>query len=657
MSKKAYSPHLDVRNVMWLLAAMTVVVLPHLMRLPNWIGFFFTVVLGWRAWIAWYALRGPPRVIMWSITIAAAIGTFLTHGSVTGREGAVTLLIVMAALKLLEMRNERDVVLCVYLGFFLVITNFLFSQSIPMGIYMLACVWIFVATLVGFNHVGRSPSLGERARPAAALVLQALPLMAAFFLIFPRVQGPLWARPDESRSGVSGLSDSMKPGTIANLIKSDAVVFRVQFEDRIPPYQTLYWRGPVLTNFDGATWRRNEFDPFIEPRYERREAPTNYTVTLESTNGKNWLFALDVPGTLPYGARLRSDLQLLSLRPLNERFRYDMVSYLDFRYGREPTGISLRTASRFDPQRNPRTVALGREWAAGGAEPQAVIAKAVQLFNREFKYTLEPPTLDGDNPYDDFLFDVKQGFCEHYAGSFTLLMRAAGIPARVVTGYQGGEFNPINNELIVRQADAHAWSEVWLAERGWVRIDPTGVVSPVRLEGGVNAALGPIGVIPSLIAADHFKLLSTLRFAWHAMNSNWDQWIVNYNLDRQRQFFSQLGFPAVDWRILGIWLVIATFAIGGAVTLGLLVRDRPQRREASLVAWGRFCGKLAVAGLQRAPHEGPMDFLARIRMTRPELAGEVEAIIELYVEARYGGGVTRDGQRRLARLVREFKAR
>ena len=243
---------LDVRNVYWLLAAMTIVVAPHLLRLPPWVSIFFTVIVGWRAWISWYALRTPPRLVMWGITVAATVGTFITHGRLNGKEGGVTLLIIMAALKVLEMKSQRDVVLCIYLGFFLVVTNFLFSQSIPLGLYMLLCVWIFVATLVGFNHVGRSPTMRERLRPAATLVLQALPLMAAFFLLFPRV-GPLWALPQESRSAQSGLTDTMSPGNIANLIKSDAVVFRVQFEDQVPPYQTLYWRGPVLTLFDGGT--------------------------------------------------------------------------------------------------------------------------------------------------------------------------------------------------------------------------------------------------------------------------------------------------------------------------------------------------------------------------------------------------------------------
>jgi transglutaminase-like putative cysteine protease len=191
-------------------------------------------------------------------------------------------------------------------------------------------------------------------------------------------------------------------------------------------------------------------------------------------------------------------------------------------------------------------------------------------------------------------------------------MRAAGVPTRVVTGYQGGEVNPLNNELIVRQADAHAWTEIWVADEGWVRVDPTAAVSPLRVESGVNAALGPIGVYSALIAADPLRILANLRNAWQAMNSQWDQWVVGYNVDRQRQFFSRLGFPSIDWRTLGLWLMAATFLVGGAVTIGLLVRDRPPRREASLIAWNRFCAKLAAAGVARAPHEGPIDYLSRV---------------------------------------------
>jgi transglutaminase-like putative cysteine protease len=639
---------------MWLLAAMLFVVAPHLPRLPYWVGVFFIVVVAWRGWIAWAAMRFPSRAFMWTLTLATTLGTFLTYGRIFGREAGVTLLIIMAALKVLEMRGQRDVVLSIYLGFFLVLTNFLFSQAIPLGIYMLACVWIFIATLVGFNRVGRAPSLGERLRPAGALLVQALPLMAAFFILFPRAQGPLWALPQDTRAGSTGLSETMSPGNIANLIKSEAVAFRVEFDGQRPPFSTLYWRGPVLVDFDGATWRMRPLSEPVRLNYARRERPVRYAVTLEPHN-KTWLFALDVPAVLPPDTYALGDLQVRDRRPVSERKRYEMSSYLDFKYGERTPQWALQSALHFDESRNPRTVALGRQWARETRDPRALLALAFQYFNREFTYTLEPPLLDERNPYDDFLFQSKQGFCEHYAGSFALLMRAAGVPARIVTGYQGGEVNPLNDELIVRQADAHAWVEIWLPAEGWVRVDPTGAVSPLRVEGGVNAALGPIGVMSSIIAADPLGILSNMRDAWRMMNSQWDQWVVGYNVDRQRQFFSQLGFASLDWRTLGLWLLIATFVVGGAIAIGLLVRDRPPRREASLLAWNRFCAKLAAAGVARAPHEGPVDYLQRVKSQRPRWADTAEDITRRYVQARYGDGATKDELKELARRVRDFR--
>lgn len=654
MSPAPPSPHLDVRNVLWLIAAMAFVVAPHLLRLPYWVSAFFIATLSWRAWSAWAAMHLPSRWITAALTIAAAMATFLQYGRLFGREAGVTLLIVMSALKLLEMRTQREVTLAIYLGFFLVLTNFLFSQTIPLGLYMLVCVWIFIATLVGFNRVASTPTLGERLRPAAALLVQALPLMVAFFILFPRAQGPLWALPQDTRSGTTGLSETMTPGNIANLIKSDAIAFRVQFEGDRPPFSTLYWRGPVLVDFDGATWRMPQISPAGNLAYSKREKRVTYTVTLEPHN-KTWLFALDVPALLPPGAYALGDLQVRDRRPVTEKKRYEMSSYLDYRYGERTLQSSLQSSLAFDETRNPRTVALGRQWARESADARALLAKAFQYYNREFTYTLEPPPLDPRNPYDDFLFETKKGFCEHYAGSFALLMRAAGIPARIVTGYQGGEVNPLNNELIVRQADAHAWTEIWLPADGWLRVDPTGAVSPLRVEGGVNAALGPIGVYSSIMAADPLGLLTGLRNAWQAMNSQWDQWVVGYNIDKQRQFFAHLGFPTVDWRTLGFWLLVATFLVGGAISIGLLVRDRPARREASLVAWDTFCAKLASASLARAAHEGPLDFLARVQRAKPAHAAEAEAITRRYIDARYGSGATKDELRELARRVRDFR--
>ena len=658
--KKAAAPSassrpLDVRNVLWLLAAMVFVVAPHVQRIPYWIGILCGIVVAWRAWIAWAAWHFPTRWLMTALTVASTVGIMITYRSLFGREAGVSLLIVMAALKLLEMRTEREVTLSIYLGFFLVMTNFLFSQTIPLGIYMLVCVWIFVATLVGFNRVGKSPTVGERLRPAGALVLQALPLMAAFFLLFPRVQGPLWALPRDTASARTGLSDTMSPGNISNLIKSDEVAFRVQFEGSMPPYGSLYWRGPVLTEFDGRTWRMPEsVGSLAELRYAYHDRPTRYQVTIEP-HQKTWLFALDVPGEVPRRSQVLFDLQLRYFIPVNQRMTYEVTSYLDYRYGENARNFQLRYALRLEDDRNPRTIALARELAAESTSTRMFVAKVMQRFSREFTYTLEPPQLDMLHPYDDFLFATKKGFCEHFAGAFTLMMRAAGIPARVVTGYQGGEVNPLNRELIVRQADAHAWSEIWLPNEGWVRIDPTAAVSPTRVESGVNAALGPIGVIPSLIAADAFGILAHARYAWHMMNSQWNLWVIGYNVERQRQFFMNLGWPKVDWRTLGFWLVIATFLVGGAITLGLLVRDRPPRRDAAVVAWQRYCAKLAASGVTRAPHEGPLDFLARVVSLKPKIARDAEEITRRYVEARYGAGATRAEMRELLRRVRELR--
>ena len=649
------SPALDVRNVLWLLAAMSFVMAPHVTRIPTWVAVFCTLVILWRGWIAWSALRFPPRWVILLLAIASTLATFITYGRLLGRDAGVTLLLVMAAMKLLEMRTQREVMLSIYLGFFLVVTNFLFSQSIPLGIYLLACVWIFVATLVSFHHrVGRAPSLRERLVPSGALLLQAIPLMLVFFVLFPRVQGPLWALPQDARAGVSGLSDTMTIGNIARLIQSDALAFRVQFEDKVPPYHTLYWRGPVLWNFDGRTWRMPEFQALATGAYGHADKPTRYAITMEP-HGKHWVFALDVPGRLPRELSMGHDLQVRSVRPVTARTRLEMVSYIDYRYGEHLPMTWRALALRVDENLNPRTLALGRQWARETPNREALVSRAFQHFNREFTYTLEPPLLDELHPYDDFLFNTKRGFCEHYAGSFTLLMRAAGIPARVVTGYQGGEVNPFNNELIVRQADAHAWTEVWLEGRGWVRLDPTASVSPLRVEGGVNAALGPIGMIPSLIAADRFGILSSLRYGWHWVNSNWDQWVVGYNIDKQREFLSRFGSVSLDWRTIAVWLLLASLAAGGLVAVGLLLRDLPRRGEPAQTAWKRFGAKLARVGLARLAHEGPMDYLARVVAARPDVALSAAEITRRYVRARYGNGATRAELRELAKLVRRFK--
>jgi len=656
MSAAVPSAALDARNVAWLLASMGFVIAPHLLRLPEWIAAFFLALAAWRGWIAFRAARFPPRWVVIALAAGAVAGTFWTYGRILGRDAGTTLLVLMTALKLLEMRSSREVVLSIHLGFVLVMTNFLFTQTIPMGLYMLACAWLFVATLVG-HHRGaglRSPTVRERLVPAGLLLAQAIPLTVVFFLLFPRVQGPLWALPQDARAGLTGLSDSMTPGNISKLIQSEATAFRVQFEGEIPPYQSLYFRGPVLWQFDGRTWKASDFSPAGRLDYARAERPVRYAVTVEP-HGKHWMFALDVPASLPPGTSARHDLQLRSVRPVDQRIRYELTSWLDYRFGERLPPAFREFALDFDERRNPRTVALGRQWAAETPDKRALVAKALRHFAVQYVYTLEPPLLESPDPYDEFLFSTKRGFCEHFAGSFALLMRAAGVPARVVTGYQGGEVNPLNAELIVRQADAHAWVEVWLEGDGWRRVDPTSIVAPTRIETGINGALGPIGVIPSLIAADRFGILANLRFAWDAMNSQWNQWVLGYNVERQRQFLSRLGLDAFDWRQVAAWLLGITLAVGGAVALALVARDLPRRAPPAVAAWRRYGEKLAALGLARGASEGPLDYLARVRAARPDLAAEAEAITQAYVRARYGEGLAPGELKALSRRVRNFR--
>lgn len=647
---------LDLRSVAWLLASMGFVVAPHLVRLPAWVGAFFVVMALWRAAIAWGAWRFPPRLAIHALTVAAVAGMLVVERRLLGAQAGTTLLILMTAMKLLEMKTTREVTLAIHLGFVLVMTNFLFSQSIPLGIYMLVCVWLFVATLVGVNRVhGKPPTLRERLVPSGLMLVQAVPLMLVFFLLFPRLQAPLWALPQDARSGMTGLSDTMSPGNISKLIQSEATAFRVQFEDRIPPFGTLYWRGPVLWSFDGRTWRQPEFQPEGRFDYSRAESPVRYTVTVEP-HGKHWLFALDVPASRPPGTGLRHDLMLRSVRPVDTRIRYEMTSYLDYRYGERLPASWRALALSFDERQNPRTVALGRQWAQEAGDPQRVVNRALQFFNSQFTYTLEPPLLESGDPYDEFLFVSKRGFCEHYAGSFALLMRAAGIPSRVVTGYQGGDVNPLSGELLVRQAEAHAWVEIWLEGRGWLRIDPTSVVAPTRIDSGIDSALGPIGVLPSLIAADRLRVLANLRYAWDALNSEWNQWVLGYNTERQRQFLGRFGLDAFDWRELALWLLVGTFVAGGGVSLALILRDLPRRRDRVRTGWDRFCAKLATTGLARAPHEGPLDYLHRVSRSRPDLADEAGAIVSAYIDARYGEGLPPAAQREFLRRIARFRA-
>ncbi len=647
---------LTLANITWLLVGMAFVIAPHALRLPIWVTTICIAAGAWRWWIARHALRVPPWWLMGLIAVAVAVGARLEYGRWFGREVGVALLIIMLCLKVLEMRMKRDAMIPIFMGFFLAMTNFMYSQTIMMGLYMFICVWIIIAALIGFNRINTEATLKQRLVPAGWLLLQAIPMMLVLFFLFPRVSGALWSMPQDERSQ-TGLSDSMAPGDISKLSISEAVAFRVEFEGPVPQTEDLYWRGPVLGEQDGRAWRMYPVARRAKLDYTPQGPPTRYTVTLQPHN-KLWLFALDLPAGAPENAYFLGDFQLRSREPVANLKAYDITSHLRYVVGTDLKTQELQPYLNYDARLNPRAIAYGKQLRLDNPDPKVLVETLLARYNKEFDYTLEPPRL-GANPVDEFFFDTKKGFCEHYAGSFVLLLRAAGIPARVVTGYQGGEVNPITRQLVVRQAEAHAWSEVWFADLGWVRVDPTFAVSPLRINRGMSEAFGPIGVMNTLIDADKLGLLRQIGYSWDAMNTQWNRWVVGFSQDRQKDLLEGLGMREVDWRSMAIWLIVAVLSTGGVAGIFLYVRAIQTRKEPIVAAYDRLCGKLAKTGITRASHEGPLDYWQRLRERQPNIADQAAPLFESYVALRYAphSGVATRGVRDFVWRVRRFRVR
>jgi transglutaminase-like putative cysteine protease len=646
---------IGLRNVVWLTAALAMVTAPHAARLPWWIVALVCALALWRLHIGQARSALPRKWLLLTVVAGATAGIILTYRTLFGRDAGVALLIVMMGLKLMETRSRRDGMVLIFIGYFVVITNFLYSQTILTALYMLACVWVITAAMIELNH--ELPQRGWRPqfRTAGALLAQSVPLTLVLFLLFPRVHGPLWGLPHDAFAGVSGLSETMSPGTITQLTLSDAVAFRVEFAARPPEQRALYWRGPVMWNFDGRTWTAQPYlYHFGELRFESSGAPIEYHLTLEPHNNR-WLFALDIPGVVPPFALPTRDFQLRSRAPVNNRVRYAMTSYPGYTMGRDETPAMLPRALQLPPEANPRAARLSRQLRERYADDRSLVeAVLAMLRNEQFRYTLEPPPL-GAHPVDEFLFETKSGFCEHYASAFAVLMRGAGIPARVVTGYMGGQMNPLGGYMIVRQEDAHAWTEVWLQGEGWVRVDPTAAVAPIRVESGISAAVPRSEAVPLLGRGD-YALLQRMRFAWDSLANTWNQWVLGYGPERQRQFLSRGGIDDASWRTLALILLAATGMVVALLLLVTLRKLRARTDDPAQRAYLRFCAKLARRGLPRGAGEGPLDYSTRLAGLRPDLAETVAAITRSYVALRYGGAADPRLLPVLLHRVRRFSA-
>jgi transglutaminase-like putative cysteine protease len=613
-----------------LLLSILMVIAPHADHLPLWVSGLCAGLLLWRTWLTHTGKPLPKRWLLMLVTVAGTAGIVLTFHTLFGREAGVTLLMMLATLKLMELRDARDAMVLVYLSCFIIITNFFYSQSIPTALYLLATMMVIVTTWIHLQASGIA--LKPRMRIAAVLLLQALPLTLILFILFPRVQGPLWGLPQDAYAS-TGLDDHMSPGSLSRLSLSEAVAFRVVYNDKPPRRDQMYWRGPVLWRFDGRAWTPGRPAYPTTPKFTEVGQPIDYVVTLEPHN-KHWLFALDVPDKLSVTATLTDDFQLLSKDAVHARLRYAARSYLVYHANVQESQRQLKRALQLPGQFDPRARQLAAEWRAGSKDDADIVRTALSYFNKQgFVYTLDAPPL-GVNSIDDFLFNTKQGFCEHYASAFVFLMRAANIPARVVTGYLGGEYNNVGNYYIVRQSDSHAWAEVWLAGQGWVRVDPTGAIAPDRVERGLSAALSDNTALP-FMERNPPQWLRNMRFNLDALANQWNQWVLGYDSERQYAFLTRLGMESITWQKMalnmsaGIGLVIALFAL---YMLRHLYIRQPDRVQA---AWLKLCRKLAKAGLPRAAHEGASDYAARVAAARPELARAILDLAARYTALRY----------------------
>ncbi len=623
---------LNQRELVFLISSIALISLPHAWHIPSLLFAFFALLVVWRLIGVWRQHWLPNRWLLHLLTVfGMALLAFQLRG-LFGRDGGTALFVVALGLKLMEIRDKRDVVLVVYLAFIVAASQFLYEQSILMVGYTLLVCTLLLATLVIQTASGVSTKTSLKT--AAIIIVQAIPLVVAVFLLFPRIEAPRWMWLKDDTKGLSGLTETLEPGSIADLSLSDELVFRVRFKGDIPPPQLRYWRGPVYSNTDGVRWS------LISKRQTPPAQPTftgsvyEYTLLMEPQK-QNWVFALELPQSFDQSLRLNAAYQLQTHKRPSERAEYLMTSRPFYNTG------SLDPAEYQENLQLPKAasekqMALLEVLGGFDGNPEQFISNLLDHFRREdFYYTLTPPLMPVD-PIDTFLFETRSGFCSHYATAFVYLLRLAKIPARVVGGYQGGTINKVGDFMEIRQADAHAWAEAWLEGKGWVRFDPTAAIAPERIERGVNVAMQlASGEASFSVPVSESLALSWLRHSrqlWQSIDYNWQRWVINYHSASQRQFLEWLGIRDIgDW---AKWLVISTLIIIASLAIYLL-RRKASAQDKVMRYYLRFCDKMARAGMPIQPGEGAKHFGERIKNQKPQFAPLVEQITATFIRLRY----------------------
>lgn len=642
-----------LRRLGWTMGGLMAALAPHLLHLQAWVTAFVFAICAWRVIAELRDWRLPGAFLRGVIAIGVTAGVVQGYATITGLDGGTALLALMSALKLLETRAPRDHTVLIFIGWFLCLAAFLYAQDIATMLWVFPTVWLLAAALLRVSRRGADGPALRPFRTTGAMLLKAAPVALVLFLFFPRLAGSFWGAPSAERA-LSGLTDEMSPGDISDLTLNDVVAFRVRFNGDPPPPPLRYWRGPVLSEFDGYTWFRGDTSPLLLPPVRPLGEPVDYTVTLEPT-GQQMLFALDMVQSWTRGlADQVWDYGLRTRRPIHAVIQYEARSYPDYTAGIELSPALRNRNLQLPSGRNPRTLALAERMRASAASDSGYVRAVLDLFRaQEFYYTLTPPGLERDS-VDDFLFNTRQGFCGHYASAFTMLMRAAGIPARVVGGYQGGDWNPLGGYLIVRQSHAHAWSEVWLPESGWTRVDPTGAIAPERIERGIEASFPNEELLPGGLMRDS-DFFWQVGMAWDNVNALWNDWVVKFDRLRQEELLMELGFDDADWEDFAAALGIGLAAAMALLFAWLAFEFRPKRRDPAALSYARFVRRLERRGIELPTGEAPRDFAKRVRRLRPDLGTESLAITELYLRLRYGPAPAANDLQLLRGLVARFR--
>lgn len=651
------SPHFQIprNSLVWLLLAQVLLVLPHLSHLPIWILLAWLVTVIWRVQIYRGLWSFPPRWIKGVIVVLCFTGLLSEYERVFGIEAMAGLLVTAFLLKLLEMHRKRDALIVVLLGYFVAATQFLFSQTLLTTLYLCLALVVLTATLLSLHQSEGHRYPWRSFKLAGLLVLQSVPLMVVLFLVMPRM-GSLWAVPQPEHKARTGISDRVAPGDFSSLSRDNSTAFRVTFDGDTPASRDLYWRGLVLSRFDGRSWSRGDYggEEILGVSWSRelpaqwqtqfqlqlRGEPVRYEVILEPTQ-QHWLFSLPLPTAIGSGLGYTPDFRVVNRQPVLQRTQYEVESNLNYTVaGHGLSDMERRRSLLLPASVNPQTRRMAKQWFAESRNEQDYVNRILHYFQQEFIYTLEPPLL-GHHSIDEFLWGSKQGFCEHFASAFAFMMRAAGIPARVVVGYQGGEVNPLKNFLVVRQADAHAWTEVWFAGQGWLRIDPTAAVAPERIESGSQSLLqnSQSSFLDDPFSLDRYAdwpALRMVRLRLEALEYDWHRWIMNYDEERQRGFLTNLLGDLSPARIAA-FLLLSACAVLGAIGLHLVWGGRQQRSDPGDRLYEQFLRRLKALGVERQPADGPRTLAARVEDEQPELADWVTEVTECYERYTYGG--------------------